>query len=184
MRITVIGRGSVGGGLAARWRSAGHDVTELGSDGGDASAADVLVLAVPSGAIRDALGKVTGTDGKTVIDATNAFGGRDERFESLAHEVQSIVGGPVAKSFNLNFAAVYDRIDGEPVPPGNIYAADDAARAVTESLIRDAGYEPLYAGGLEQARLLEDSLGLLMALNRGGLGPHFYRFSSPVGLSE
>ena len=38
MKITVIGRGNVGGGLAKRWRAAGHEVQELGRDGGDASA--------------------------------------------------------------------------------------------------------------------------------------------------
>jgi hypothetical protein len=31
----------------------------------------------------------------------NAFDGRDEAYESLAHEVKAIVGGPVAKAFNL-----------------------------------------------------------------------------------
>src|SRR5215475_14382131 len=36
MKITVIGRGNVGGGLARRWREAGHEVEELGRDGGDA----------------------------------------------------------------------------------------------------------------------------------------------------
>src|SRR6266513_2420553 len=41
MKITVIGRGNVGGGLAAFWRAAGHEVTELGREGGDASEADV-----------------------------------------------------------------------------------------------------------------------------------------------
>src|ERR1700751_2027871 len=48
MKITVIGRGTVGGGLAGRWREAGHEVQELGRDGGDASEADVLLVAVPS----------------------------------------------------------------------------------------------------------------------------------------
>ena len=78
MNITVIGRGNVGGGLAARWRTAGHEVQELGQDGGDTSSADAVLVAVPSGAIGDALGKVTGLEGKVVIDATNAFGGRNE----------------------------------------------------------------------------------------------------------
>ena len=58
MKITVIGRGNVGGGLAKLWRDAGHEVQELGRDGGDASGADVVLVAVPSGAITDALGKV------------------------------------------------------------------------------------------------------------------------------
>lgn len=179
MKITVVGRGNVGGGLARLWRAAGHDVTELGRDGGDATDADVLLVAVPSGAIADALGAVSGIRGKTAIDATNAFRGRDEKFESLAHEVQSITGGPVAKSFNLNFANVYDELGNQRVRPSNLFAADDGARDVTEQLIRDAGYEPVYTGGLERARLLEDSLALLFAANQSGLGPFFYRFAKP-----
>jgi predicted dinucleotide-binding enzyme len=179
MKITVIGRGNVGGGLAGLWRAAGHDVTEIGKDGGDASDADAVLVAVPSGAIADALGKVSGLEGKLTIDATNAFGGRNESFESLAHEVKSIVGGPTAKSFNLNFAVIYGEIAKQRVRPSSIYAADDEAREVTERLIRDAGYEPAYAGGLEQARALEDHLGLLFAVNRASLGPYFYRYAPP-----
>src|SRR5207248_2331758 len=84
---------------------------EIGRDGGDASGADVLLVAVPSAEIANALGKVTGIEGKLTIDATNAYGGRNEELESLAHEVKSIVGGPTAKSFNLNFANLYDEND-------------------------------------------------------------------------
>jgi 8-hydroxy-5-deazaflavin:NADPH oxidoreductase len=174
MNITVIGRGNVGGGLAARWRGAGHEVQELGRDGGDASGADAVLVAVPSGSIADALGKVDGVQGKVVVDATNAFGGRNEEFPSLAHEVKSITGGPVAKAFNLNFARLYDKIDEQPERPGMLYAADDDARDVTEQLIRDAGYEPVPAGDLEKARALEDFLGPF-----GAFGPSFYRFWKP-----
>jgi 8-hydroxy-5-deazaflavin:NADPH oxidoreductase len=179
MNIAVIGRGNVGGGLAKLWRAAGHDVTELGKDGGDASEAEVILVAVPSGSIAEALGKVAGIDGKVTIDATNAFRGRNEQFESLAHEVKSIVGGPTAKSFNLNFASVYDEIANQRVRPSNLFAAEDGAREVTERLIRDAGYEPAYVGGLEQARALEEHLALMFALSQAGLGPHFYRYAKP-----
>ncbi len=179
MNITVIGRGNVGGGLARRWRAAGHEVQEIGRDGGDASGADVLLVAVPSPEIANALGSVSGIDGKIAIDATNAFRGRNEEFESLAHEVKSIVGGPTAKSFNLNFANIYDEIDAQPERPANLYAADDEAREVTEQLSRDAGYEPVYAGGLDKARALEDHLALMFAVNQAGLGPFFYRMWSP-----
>ncbi|MBV8064123.1 MAG: dinucleotide-binding protein [Actinobacteria bacterium] len=179
MNITVIGRGHVGGGLAQLWRTAGHDVQELGRDGGDASDADAIVVAVPWAQIGDALGKVQGIEGKVAIDATNAYGGRPEEFESLAHWVKSIVGGPVAKSFNLNFATLYDRIAAEPEPPGNLFAAEDDARETAEQLIRDAGYDPVYVGGLDQARVLEDSLGLVFAVAQAGLGQYFYRFAPP-----
>ena len=175
MNITVIGRGNVGGGLAARWRGAGHEVQELGRDGGDASSADAVLVAVPSGAIADALGKVNGLEGKVVVDATNAFAGRNEQFPSLAHEVKSITGGPVAKAFNLNFAALYDKIDEQPEQPGLLYAADDEAREVTERLIRDAGYEPVPAGDLDNARVLEDFLAAF-----GAFGRSFYRFWKPA----
>ena len=179
MKITVIGRGNVGGGLAKRWRAAGHDVQELGRDGGDASGADAIVIAVPSGEIAGALAGVNGIEGKVTIDATNAFRGRNEAFPSLAHEVKSIVGGPTAKSFNLNFAAVYDEIDAQRVRPSNLYAAEDGARETVEQLIRDAGYDPVSVGGLDNARMLEDALGLLFAASQEGLGPFFYRFAKP-----
>jgi 8-hydroxy-5-deazaflavin:NADPH oxidoreductase len=179
MNITVIGRGNVGGGLAQRWRAAGHEVQELGRDGGDASAADVIVVAVPSGEIAAALGRVDGLNGKITIDATNAVRDRPAEFESLAHQVKSIVGGPAAKAFNLNFANIYDEIDAQADRPANLFAAEDDARAVTEQLSRDAGYEPVYAGGLDAARMLEDHLALMFAINRAGVGPFFYRLWSP-----
>jgi predicted dinucleotide-binding enzyme len=182
MNIAVIGKGHVGGGLARRWRQAGHTVSELGREGGDVSDAEVVLVAVPSGAISDALGKVHGLVGKVVIDATNAFGGRNDAYPSLAHEIKAIVGGPVAKSFNVNFAALYDQIDQQRVKPSNLYAAEDGARAVTEQLIRDAGYDPILVGGLEQARALEDHLGLFFALTQNGLGPCFYRYARPGDL--
>jgi predicted dinucleotide-binding enzyme len=178
MKITVIGRGNVGGGLADRWEKAGHTVTRLGHDGGDASDADAVLVAVPSSSIADALGKVSGLQGKIVIDATNAFGGRNEEFESLAHEVKSIVGGPVAKSFNANYANQYDRIDEQRVRPSNLYAAEDKAREVAEQLIRDAGYDPVSVGGLENARALEDHIGFMGAI-RAELGAFFYRYAKP-----
>jgi predicted dinucleotide-binding enzyme len=180
VKITVIGRGNVGGGLADRWEKAGHEVNRIGRDGGDVSDAEAVLVAVPSGEIANALGQVTGLDGKVVVDATNAFGGRNEEFESLAHEVKSIVGGPVAKSFNLNFANQYGNIDDQRVRPSNIFAAEDEAREVTEQLIRDAGYDPVYAGGLDKARALEEHLGLMFSINQGGMGPFLYRYA-PAG---
>jgi 8-hydroxy-5-deazaflavin:NADPH oxidoreductase len=179
MKITTIGKGNIGGGLGARWRNAGHEVTELGQAGGDASDADAVLVAVPSNAIDDALAKVAGVEGKVVIDATNAFGGRAEGFDSLAHQVKARTNGPVAKAFNLNFARTYDRIDEQETPPGNIYAADDEAREVTEQLIRDAGFEPVYGGNLDNARAMEDFLAILVAYANDAGGQPFYRFAKP-----
>jgi predicted dinucleotide-binding enzyme len=179
MKITTVGRGNIGGGLAKRWRAAGHEVDALGRDGGDATDADVVVVAVPSGSIAEALGKVTGIEGKTTIDTINAFGGRNEQYESLTHEVKSIAGGPAAKAFNVNFANLFDQVDAEAARPGNFYVAEESARELTEQLIRDAGYQPINVGGLDNARLLEDQVSFFMAVTQAGLGPHFYRYTAP-----
>ena len=179
MKIATIGRGNVGGGLAKRWREAGHEVMELGSDGGDVSGVDAVLVAIPSSGIEEAFTKVTGIGDAVVVDATNAFTGREEGYESLAHQIKSHVNGPVAKSFNCNYAAIYDEIGSQRVPPSNLYAAEEGAVEVTEQLIRDAGYEPVSAGGLENARLLEDHLLLMNAINNAGLGRFFYRDSAP-----
>jgi predicted dinucleotide-binding enzyme len=175
MKITTVGRGNIGSGLARIWQQAGHTVTTLGHEGGDASDADVVLVAVPGAAISDALGKVRGLAGKTAIDATNAFGARNEQYESLAHEVKAHTNGPVAKAFNANFALLFDRIREQRVPPSCLYAADEEAREVTEQLIREVGYDPVSLGGLENARAVEDFVpGVLVKIGRV-----FYRFAPP-----
>lgn len=123
MNITTIGRGNIGGGLARLWEQAGHTVTALGRDGGHAADADVVLVAVPSGSVSEALGNVSGLEGKIAIDATNAFTGRNEQYESLAHEVKAHTNAPVAKAFNANFATLYDRIAEQRVRPSCLYAA-------------------------------------------------------------
>jgi predicted dinucleotide-binding enzyme len=179
MKIVTVGRGRIGGGLARLWSDAGHEVTTFGREGGDGSAADVVLVAVPGPAIAAALANVTGIGGKTAIDATNAYGERSGEFTSLAHEVKSIIGGPTAKSFNTNWAAIYDQIGAQRVRPGNLFAADPDARQVTEQLIADAGFDPVFIGDLEHARMLEDHLPLVQAVASAGLGPFFYRMAGP-----
>jgi 8-hydroxy-5-deazaflavin:NADPH oxidoreductase len=180
MKVAVIGRGNVGGGLARMWEEAGHDVKALGHEGGDVSGSEAILLACPSGAIEDALNGVEGIGNTPVIDATNVFGsGRPERFNSLAEFVKSETGGPVAKAFNANFASLYDRLAEARVPPSMVFAADEEARGVTEQLIRDAGYEPVFAGGLENAGALEDFLGVIFAIAQSGTGQFWYRIAPP-----
>lgn len=182
MKVTTIGRGNVGGGLGELWRRAGHEVVEIGRDGGDCSGSDAVVLAVPQTAIADALASVSGLEGVPVIDAINAVRGpRPEGFESLAEYVKSLTGGPVAKAFNTNFATLYDRLGETRVAPSMVYAADDEAREVTEALIRDAGFEPVFAGGIENARAVEDFIGVIFAV-AGQSGPFVYRIAPPEKL--
>jgi len=175
VRIVTIGRGNIGGGLGKLWRAAGHDVTELGREGGDASGAEAVLLAVPSAAVDDALTKVQGLGQAPIIDATNVVAApRPEGFDSIAAYVRSRTGAPVAKAFNANFARIYDRIPEAREKPSMVFAADDDARDVTAALITDAGYEPIYAGDLANARAVEDFLGVIFAI-AGQRGPFFYR---------
>ena len=175
-----MGRGHVGSGLADLWEQADHEVVaRLGREGGDVSDADVVLVAVPGGAIVDALDNVTGIDGKTVIDATNLINAEPPSgFDSNAAFVKSKTNGPTAKSFNLNFANLYGKIADAKPRPGNIWVGDEEARQVVEQLTRDAGYDPVYAGGLDKAPTQEHAIDIVFAISQE-MGPCFYRFAPP-----
>ncbi len=100
---------------------------------------------------------------------------REEGRESADLEDHRAV--PADRSFNLNFAVLYDQIAAQRVRPTSLYASDDDARQVTEQLITDAGYEPFRLGGLDKARAVEDLLWLPGAAGHGS--PIFYRFAAP-----
>jgi len=179
MRIAVVGKGNVGGGLADRWERAGHEVSRIGKDGGDVSDADVVLLAVPGAAVPATFETVSGWDRKTVIDATNLFGGQPpDGYASNAEFVKSKTNGPTAKSFNLNFARLYDQIDAQSTKPSNLWSGDDEARDVVEQLNRDAGYDPAYVGALDKASVQELGMQLWSAVSQAN-GPFFYRIASP-----
>jgi 8-hydroxy-5-deazaflavin:NADPH oxidoreductase len=179
MKIAVVGRGNVGGGLADRWERAGHEVDRIGKDGGDVSGADAVLIAVPGAAVAEALDAVQGIEGKTVVDATNLVGSEPPGgFASNAEFIKSRTNGPTAKSFNLNFARLYDQLDQVKTRPSNLWSGDDEAREVVEQLNRDAGYEPVYAGGLDNTALQEQGIGLIFAISQAS-GPFFYRMVPP-----
>lgn len=178
MKIATIGRGNVGGGLATLWQRAGHEVQRIGREGGDVSAAAAVLMAAPGSAVAEALAGLSGFEGKLFIDATNLIGAQPpDGFRSNAEFIKSRTGGPTAKSFNVNFASLYDRLGEARAKPGNIWCGDEAARQTTERLILDAGYEPIYAGSLESAPMQEALLGLVFAISQAGMGPFVYRMA-------
>ena len=180
MKLATIGRGNVGGGLANLWERAGHEVKRIGSEGGDVSDVEAVLVAVPGGAIAEALDNVQGLEGKTAIDATNLVGSEPpDGFASNAEFVKSRTNGPTAKSFNINFAVNYGRLGEAGSTPSNLWCGDDDAREVVERLNRDAGFEPVYAGPLENAAAQERFIHLVFAINQGGLGRFLYRIAPP-----
>ena len=185
MKITTIGRGNIGGTLGRLWTSAGHEVTQLGRDGGDASDADVVLLAVPSDAVPDALAAVTGLDGKVILDATNRIGGlaAPAGHQSNAEYVRATTtGGPVAKVFHLNFSAILDQAAGSARRPSNLWVGDVGARDAVEQLSRDIGMEAAYGGPLERAATAEAFAAILITVLQEAGAPVFYRFATPQNL--
>jgi 8-hydroxy-5-deazaflavin:NADPH oxidoreductase len=185
MKITTIGRGTIGGTLARLWTSAGHEVVQLGREGGDAGDADVVLLAVPSAAVPAALSSVAGLEGKLVLDATNRLDGVDPPagYPSTAEYVKATTGGPTAKAFNLNFGALFDQARDAPNPPHNLWVGDEDARAAVQQLTRDIGMEAIHGGPLERAATQEAFAFMLMAAVKDrDAGLLFYRFAPPEAL--
>lgn len=185
MRITTIGRGSIGGTLARLWTAAGHQVTTLGRDGGDASDADVVLLAVRHADIPAALAGVTGLAGKTVIEASNRLDGEapHEGHASNAEYVKAVLGGPTAKAFNLNFGKLLDGAAEAPNRPDNIWVGDEAARAAVEQLTHDAGMQPRHGGPLDRAGTQEAFAAMFVAIvNDADSGLLYYRFAPPEAI--
>src|ERR1700759_415301 len=174
MKIATIGKGTIGGGLPDLWEKAGHEVTRLGHEGGDVAHAEVVLIAVPGGALEEALAGVTGLEGKTAIDATNLYEGAvpPGGHASNAEYVKSVTGGPTAQAWNINFASLYDQVADASTPPGDIWCGDEEAREVVEGPHRAAGFEPVCAGSLANASKQEAMLDIVFAIvKEGGLGP-------------
>lgn len=168
MRIGIIGRGRVGSALAAGWQSAGHEVQLGGRDTTPgtteiANWADVIVLAVPYAALENIAATLTVTD-KPVIDCTNpiamgphGMGLAVGHSTSGAEQLQSLLpGAHVVKTLNQVGAEVMADTTGFAHTPVQFLAGDnEAAKRTVASLLANLGFEPLDAGGLSKARLLE-----------------------------
>lgn len=176
MKIGILGGGRVGGALAARWRAAGHDVEVSARDTivGTAAGKDAVLLAVPAAAAPDVLAAVGDLSGAVLVDATNNLsGGPDGR------EIAALAGDTrVVKAFNTIFAPFFA---SPPTPPASlVYCGDDtAAKELVAGLIRDAGFEPVDAGGLDRAPDVEAFARLVIGIAFAqGRGPFVYRFTA------
>ena len=184
MRIGVIGAGRIGGALGEAWTKAGHDVVygvrpgskAPGRTAGIAEAAahgDVVVLAVPWSAAREAVAEAGDLDGKILVDCTNLGG------DETASGAEKIAGwaprARVVKSFNqLGFESLRDpSFNGHPAV--TFAAGDDAeSKEAVLTLGRDVGLEMVDAGPIASARLLENLASLWIQLAfRQGLGRDF-----------
>ena len=183
MNIAIIGTGKMAQGLAMRYTASGNVVTigarnlekarhlaaqvggncEVASIAAAVENADVIVLAVPYGAIDDVLAQAGKLEGKILIDITNPITPDYMALTighttSAAEEIQKRAQGAiVVKAFNTIFAEMLVHPRKESQPPVQVfYATDDlvAGERFAKS-VRAIGFDPVYSGGLTNARYLE-----------------------------
>jgi predicted dinucleotide-binding enzyme len=180
MRIAIVGAFNVGWALGNGWRKAGHEVSyalreTTGKSAGKvkdagfailamgeaAAKSEVIVLATPWDGAESAVKALGDVSGKVLVDAMNpltpalalALGFTDSAAESVARLAP---GAHVVKAFNTtgaeNMAGAHD-FKVKPMMP---VASDDAdAKAKVLKLAADLGFDPVDAGPLRSARLLE-----------------------------
>lgn len=185
MRIAILGAGNVGGGLGKAFAAAGHDVVfgvrdpestktlaaladipEAGaaSPADAVDGADVIVFAVRPVAIAATVAELPDLRGRIVIDAMNRLDGEPGRSTTQDLAAQ-LPGAKLAKAFNTtgfeNLATAATRT----VPVAMFVAGDDAdAKRTAMALAADIGFRPEDAGGLANAKPLEDMVRVWLAL--------------------
>lgn len=166
MKIAIIGKGNVGSALEAGLNRNGNEVRAVGRDPGAVREAgefaDIVILAVPFDQIDNAVRELgSSVSGKIVVDATNALTPDYDLAlgfsTSGAEELQkNLTDSKVVKAFNTAFASTMaaGRIGDEQL--AGLVAADDAeAKNVVLDLVEQVGFDPVDAGPLASARLLE-----------------------------
>jgi hypothetical protein len=136
-----------------------------------ARGAQVVVLAVPAGAVTETASEIGPLPGTVVVDATNAVSAAPPApFVTQAAFVASLFpGSAVVKAFNTIGA---EHLEGgtfgsaRPVLP---IAGDDAGRPLVATLATDLGFEVADLGGPEAFGLVEDfaQLWIRLAFSRG-----------------
>lgn len=198
MKVTIIGSGNMGSGLAKQFVKAGQQVSiwsrdpekarEVAKQTGSAvlsnaqsgAQADIIVVATAYADAVSALKQVGNLEGKTVIDITNPLtpdymGLTLGHTTSAAEEIsRAFPGAHVVKAFNTVFAQILQ--EGPSLGEGQIvpvfYAGDDEdAKNAVKGLIESTGFKPVDAGPLKNARYLEPLAGLNIYFGYGaGLG--------------
>jgi NADPH-dependent F420 reductase len=168
--VSIIGTGTMGQAIAGVVGRSGNTVELLGqSDAEKPVTGEVVVLAVPHGAVADIVAqRGEQLAGKVVVDITNPVD--FETFDSLvvpadgsaaAEIAAALPRSRVVKAFNTTFAATLASGTVGAQPTTVLIAGDDAdAKSLLAGIVTAAGLRAIDAGSLRRARELE-SLGFL-----------------------
>src|SRR3954447_833612 len=130
----------------------------------DALKADTVFLAVPFGVHREVANALPSWEGKTVIDATNAFGVLPEELGGLpssAFIAKAFTGAKLVKGFNHLVAAI---LAADPIVEGGhrvvfLSSDDDDAIAPVADLAKQLGFAPVNLGRLDEGGALVGARG-------------------------
>ena len=191
MRIAIIGAGNVGGALGRNWTRRRHTVTygvrdpgakaEALAQGGAQVAlprqavewSDVVVLATPWAAMREAVEALGDLGGRPLLDATNPFGPGLTSAVSAGGSGGDLVQSwaptaRVVKIFNTTGAENLAAPVYGDEPTTMFYCGDDeAACTVAAKLATDLGFDAVSVGPLRNAQLLESHALLWINLAMG-----------------
>lgn len=186
MKIGIIGSGHIGGNLGIHLARAGYPVLfssrhpeelkELANEAGEnattgtieeaAEYGDTLILSIPFWAVEEVAAKTGPLDGKTIIETTNPYPGRDGEVAEKARESDKAASEFVAdhfpeanviKAFNTIY---YEHLKNQANRPGEPraipYAGDDKdSLKEVEELIKRIGFAPVYVGKLSESHLMD-----------------------------
>ena len=194
MKLGIIGAGSLGSALGARYAERGHAVmfgggaaahdaavglrAEVGSNAEAAAFGDVVILAVPFSAIDAALADAGTLRGRVLWSCVNAlkpdYTGLALGFDNSAAEevARRAPGASVVAAvppFADTIAAGRLRYDRDLEPTVFICGDDSAAKRIVDGLVRELGAHPVDAGGLKAARLAEPAMMLTVSIAYSGV---------------
>ncbi|REK85173.1 NADP oxidoreductase [Streptomyces inhibens] len=201
MRIGILGSGGMADALGTQWARAGHELMVSGRDADKAAAlagrlgpaaraggwseaaafGEAVLLAVSHQAVPAVLAAAgpQALEGRVLIDCTNAMvdGFRLAHGDgvSMAERIARLAAGArVVKAFSHCHIDVWRMAPpvfaGEPLAVP-LCGDDPGALATVGRLVKDLGCEPVEAGGLERAGLVEAATALLVGLWVGGADP-------------
>lgn len=194
MKLGIIGAGSLGSALGERYARRGHEImfgggaaaqdaavrlrARVGSNAETTAFGDVVILAVPFAAIDCALGDCGPLRGCVVWSCVNAlkpdYTGLAIGFDNSAAEevarrapgARVVAAVPPFANAIANGPLSYDH----DLEPSVFICGDDAAaKRIVEGLVRELGAQPVDAGPLEAARLVEPAMMLAVSIAYAGV---------------